>query len=73
MGWINEESGKSGNTSRIDMYNFIKDDKGIAYVKDAFGNRATLTTAISSRGTKFVKTIADDTKTDNLLRLPECK
>lgn len=73
LGWVNEENGKSGTTSRVDMYTFIKDDKGIAYVKDAYGNKANLTTAISSKGTKYVKTIADDTKTDNLLRLPECK
>ena len=73
LGWVNEESGTSGSTSRIDMYAFIEDKGGIAYVKDAYGNKANLTTAISPKGTKYVKTIADYTKTDNLLQLPECQ
>ena len=53
------------------MYNWVKSG-GIAYVADRIGNRANLITAVTSRGTKYVKTIADETKTDNLLQLHEC-
>lgn len=72
LGWINEATNNTGNTTRIDMYDWIKEG-GVAYVKDNLGNKANLITAISSAGTKYVKTVADETKTDNLLQLIECK
>ena len=55
------------------MYDWIKDKKGVAYVTDRFNNKAYLITAISSISTKYVKTVADETKTDNLLQMPECR
>jgi hypothetical protein len=64
LGWINESTG-------TDLYDWIK-ERGEAYVKDSKGNIAYLTAELSQRGTKFVKTKPDDTKTDNLLSLPEC-
>lgn len=73
LGWINEATGKTGKNTRIEIYNWIKDDKGHAYVKDKNGNKADLITAITSKGTKYVKTVADETKADNLLSLMECK
>ena len=54
------------------MYDFIKDG-GRAYVEDRYGDVAYLMTAVTARGTKYVKTVADETKADNLLSLPECK
>lgn len=72
LGWINESNQKSGYDTREIIYDFVK--KGnIAYVKDIFGNTAKLMCAISSRGTRYVKTVADETKSDNLLKLQECK
>jgi hypothetical protein len=73
LGWINEETNATGKSDRITMYNWIKDEKGVAYVKDIFNNKAYLITAVSASGTKYVKTVADETKTDNLLHLIECK
>jgi len=72
MNWLNESDQKSGSSSRIEMYNWVVNEKGQAYVRDNMGNTAYLIGAISLRGTKYVKTVADETKTDNLLKLPEC-
>lgn len=72
LGWINESTGERGRSSRLRMYDFVVNENGKAYVVDAYGDYAYLTGAISSRGTKFVKTVPDETKADNLLALPEC-
>ncbi len=72
LGWVEDGTNSTGNTDRITMYNWIEGG-GVAYVSDSFGNKAYLMTAISASGTKYIKTIADETKTDNLLQLPECK
>lgn len=72
LGWIEEHTGKTGRATRIEMYDFIKSGTGQAYVKDRYGNIAYLMTGVTNRGTKYVKTVADETKTDNLLELPEC-
>lgn len=72
LGWVNESTNKSGKSTRLEVYNFIKNGNQ-AYVKDAYGNIAYLMTAETSLGTKYVKTIPDNTKTDNLLNLPECR
>ena len=71
--WINETTNGTGVTNRLAMYDWIKDEGGVAYVTDKLGNKAYLTTGISASGTRYVKTVADETKTDNLLELPECR
>lgn len=73
LDWINEQTNATARTTRLDMYDFVVNKKGEAYVKDAQGNVAYLIGAISPRGTKYVKTVADETKTDNLLKLSECE
>lgn len=72
LGWTNEESGQSGSSSRLQMYDWIKSKHGVAYVKDQSGNQARVGTAETQRGTKYVRTYRDQTWTDNLLALPEC-
>jgi hypothetical protein len=72
LGWINEGSGDKGTSTRLVMYDWVKDG-GIAYVKDAKGDQAKLIAEISPKGTKYVKTKPDATTEDNLLKLPECK
>lgn len=72
LGWENEQTGATGKSTRLDMYDFIKNKGGQAYVKDNLGNVAYLTTAETAGGTKYVKTKADDVKSDNLLKLMEC-
>lgn len=72
MKWINDSNNETGTTSRLGMYKWVKDG-GIAYVQDAQDNKAELIHTETALGTKYVKTKADDVKSDNLLSLPECK
>lgn len=72
LGWINEETGKSDKSTRIEIYNWLKQENGQAYVKDRFGNKVYVYPKESAAGTKFVQTYADKVWTDNLLALPEC-
>jgi hypothetical protein len=72
LGWRDVSTNQTGRSTRIEIYDFIKQG-GRAYVADRYGDVAYLMTAITSRGTKYVKTVADETKADNLLMLPECK
>lgn len=66
----NDSTGRY-KTTRLEMYDFLKKG-GQAYVKDRFGNVVYVTTAVTVLGTKYVRTYADRTLTDNLLALPEC-
>ena len=72
LGWVSPSDKKRGITSREGMYNWLLNG-GYAYVEDLNGNRAKLITAVSSKGTKYVKTEANDSKSDNLLNLFECQ
>jgi hypothetical protein len=72
LGWINEETGKTGNNSRLELYDWIKNKNGVAHVVDNRGNRATVDTRENERGTKYLQTRADKVWTDNLLAQPEC-
>ena len=71
LGWTNPENTKSGKHSRKDIYDCV-DKGGYAYVEDATGMKARLITAKSLKGTEYVKTVADETQTDNLFSLKEC-
>jgi hypothetical protein len=73
LGWRNEETGETGKNSRLEIYNWLKDKGGVAYVSDSRGNRATVGTREHANGTKYLQTYADQVWTDNLLALPECK
>jgi hypothetical protein len=72
LGWVNEENGKTGKNTRLEIYNWLKNENGAAYVTDGAGNRAYVYPKENQNGTKFVQTYADDVWTDNLLYLPEC-
>lgn len=71
LGWTNEANGERNTSTREQMYAFVVDQKGEAYVI-AGGARARLVGQVSPRGTRYVKTVADSTDRDNLLKLPEC-
>lgn len=71
LGWVNEATGKTGRSTREEMYDWIKNRSGQAYVQDGLA-RARVVTAVSPRGTRYVKTEADSTERDNLLKLREC-
>lgn len=72
LGWINVSTKQSGKSSRIEMYDWVFKG-GQAFVSDHKGNKAFLITAISPKGTKYVKTTPDSIISDNLLKLAECK
>lgn len=71
MNWIEDGTEKNGTATRKEMYDFVNKG-GEAYVKDANGNKAKLVARKTLKGTEYVKTVADDVKSDNLLKLKEC-
>ncbi len=72
LGWVEDGTGKTGKNTRVEIYNWLKSDNGIAYVQDQGGNKAYLYPRDNAQGTQFVQTYADNVWTDNLLALPEC-
>jgi hypothetical protein len=73
LGWIDEQSGKTGKSTRLQMYEWLKSKSGTAYVRDKQGNTAYVGTREHTNGTRFVQTYADKVWTDNLLALAECR
>ena len=73
LGWIEDGTGKNGKSSREVIYDWIKNQNGVAYVRDSRGNQARVGTREHTNGVKFVQTYADRVWTDNLLALPECQ
>ena len=71
LGWIEDGTGKTGKNSREQIYDWIRNENGRAYVQAGLA-RAKVVTVVSPRGTRYVKTEADSTERDNLLKLPEC-
>lgn len=72
MDWINETNKQTGTSTRIEMYDWIKEKSGVAYVRDNAGHQINVGTAETQRGTKYVRTYSDGIWTDNLLALKEC-
>lgn len=70
VGWIGSD-GKIGSNSRVEMYDWIHDQKGQAYVSEGI-NKVMVGTYISENGTKCIRTYADGKWTNNLLSLSEC-
>ena len=52
LGWLKDNTNNTGKMTRIKMYDWIKNDGGVAYVKDGFGKKAYVKNAIKSSGTK---------------------
>ena len=71
LGWHNEANGQTGWSTREQMYEFVQGG-GDAYVQTG-NSRARLIAQISPRGTPYVKTQANTTEADNLLKLTECR
>jgi len=72
LGWVADGTGKSGRVGRERLHDWIRSEGGVAYVQVGVA-RAAVIPAVSPRGTKYVKTEADSTDRDNLLKLPECR
>lgn len=73
VAWINEQTRETGTSTRLTVYDWIKSQNGVAYVRDSRGNRAKVGTREHANGVKFIQTHADGVWTDNLLALPECR
>lgn len=73
LGWTSDQTGATGKSTRLQVYDWIKNQDGVAYVTDRYGNRANVATREHSNGTKYLQTYADQVWTDNLLSLPECR
>lgn len=72
LGWMNDQTNETGKSSRLQMYDWIKNKNGVVYVRDSRGNQARVGTREHANGTKYLQTYADGVWTDNLLALPEC-
>jgi hypothetical protein len=59
FGWLNETDGQTGRSTRIEMYDWITQKGGTAYVRDRFGNVAYVVGKVSAWGNPFVQTVAD--------------
>jgi len=73
LGWINEQTNETNRSTRLEIYDWIKNHNGVASVVDARGNKARVGAREHANGTKYVQTYADRVWTDNLLALPECR
>jgi len=72
LGWINEETKTTGISTRLEIYDYVKNKGGNAYVIDGKGNKAFVGALENAQGTKYVRTYADGVWTNNLLSLPPC-
>jgi hypothetical protein len=72
LGWTEDGTGQTGKNTRLEIYDWIKDKSGVAYVLDSRGNKARVGTRENAYGTRYLQTYADQVWTDNLLALPEC-
>jgi len=73
LGWTEDSSNKSGKTTRLQIYDWIKNQNVKAYVRDGDGNTAWVGTAETAAGTKYLRTYSNGVWTDNLLSLLECR
>lgn len=44
LGWTNEQSGKTGKSTRLEVYDWIKNESGKAFVRDKSGDTALIGT-----------------------------
>ncbi len=68
--YINQKDSTTGRTSRENLYDWLKNDNGVAFVKDNAGDKVNVYPRLNNYGTKYVQTYADNTWKDNLLHLP---
>lgn len=68
--WVNPSSGATGDNSRGELVSWIEDEGGKAYVEDGQRHRVNVGVVKPAHGSKYLRTYADGTWTDNLLALP---
>lgn len=73
LGWVNDGTGERGSSTREQIYDWLKNRDGVAFVVDRNGDRAFVYPRQNAFSTRYVQTYADSVWTDNLLALPECR
>ncbi len=68
--WVNESNQTSGKTSRKDMYNWIVNQKGQAYI-NVGGQTARLFGALSQTGEQYIQAAKDGKWVNDLLELSD--
>ena len=71
LGWMEDGSGRTGISTRLEVWDWLTNKNGSAYVRDARGNSAEVRPCEHGQ-TRWVQTVADGRWSDNLLALPEC-
>jgi hypothetical protein len=65
--WENRQSGATGQSTRAQMVDFIKNQKGDARVDNG---ASYVTVGVVDANPPYIRTFADGVPTDNLLELP---
>ena len=73
LGWVEDGTGKTRKSSRLEMVEFVEQYPQGAYVIGRYLTKVYLEVRTSAAGNKYVRTIPDNTESNNLLALPECK
>lgn len=68
--WENPNTGKTGQSTKQEIVDWIDEKNGSAAVRNPYGANAPVHTVHPAIGPDFVQTKADNTTTDNLLSLP---
>ncbi len=69
--YINQEDLQTRRSNRVQVHDWLKNDKGVAFVTDSAGDKVYVYPRENQYGTKYVQTYADNTWKDNLLYLPQ--
>ena len=67
--WINEQDFQIGTTPLVSMFDWIVNNKGVAYVKKG-DTIIPVLGAVSKTGKKYIRCLKDGTWSDELLELP---
>src|SRR5579864_6574969 len=73
FGWVQEQTQRTGTTSRENMYDWLVNKKGRAYIIDPAGGETIYVFGrVSASGNKVVMAAKGGNWTSDLLTLPEC-
>ena len=71
VGGVNPDGGR-WNLGQDQAVAGVEDNKYSFYVERPAGDVVNVVVAVSARGRKYLKTVADGDQPNNLLSLPEC-
>lgn len=71
IGGVNEQTGEVKLYRPSELHDLVTQGNNI-YMNDIFGNKVKVAADITSKGEKFIRTIFNNEKTDELLKLSSC-